>query len=90
MLNVQITELSPEAFQREALKLANNCIQKSMHYIPEADFEVYNIELDAYSINSFASQTHDTDAVYIVFADDNKVIRTLEFCTHEFMDLIIR
>ena len=88
MLHVNITELSETALQREASKIANNCIKKALHYIPEADITVYNLELDAYNVTSLSDT--DGDGVYIVFTDDNKIIRTMQFYTYEFMELIIK
>ena len=88
MLKVSITELSETALQREAAKIANNCIEKTLHYLPEADINVYNLELEAYNVTSLADRQRNY--VYIVFSDDNDIIRTLQFDTCEFMDLIIR
>lgn len=88
MLQVSVKELTASAFQREALKIANNAITKSVHYIPEADMEVFNIDLEAYNVTSL--EAPEGNIVYIVFADDHKIIRTMKFHTYEFMDLIIR
>ena len=88
MLKVSIKELSAAAFQREASKIVNNAITKSVHYIPEADMEVYNLDLEAYNVTGLSDT--DGDHVYIVFSDDNKIIRTMEFYNYEYMDLIIR
>lgn len=88
MLHVSIKELTTSAFQREASKIVNNAITKSVHYIPEADMDVYNLDLDAYNVTALADK--GGDGVYIVFADDNQIIRTMQFYTHEFIDLIIR
>lgn len=88
MLQVSIKELTAGAFQREALKIANNAIKKSVHYIPEADMTVYNLDLEAYNVTSLYAA--EGNIVYIVFADDRKIIRTMKFYTFEFMDLIIR
>lgn len=88
MLQVSIKELNRDAFQREASKIVNNAITKSVHYIPEADMEVYNLDLAAYNVTALSDQ--GSDGIYIVFSDDNKIIRTMKFYTYEFMDLIIR
>lgn len=88
MFHVSIKELTARAFQREALKIANNVIKKSVHYIPEADMEVYCLDLEAYNVTSLAAE--EGNIVYIVFSDDRKIIRTMKFNTYEFMDLIIR
>ena len=88
MLQVSIKELNRDAFQREASKIVNNAITKSVHYIPEADMEVYNLDLAAYNVTAISDT--DDDHVYIVFSDDNKIIRTMQFYTFEYMDLIIR
>ena len=88
MLHVSIKELNHDAFQREATKIVNNAITKSVHYIPEADMEVYNLDLEAFNVTALTDK--GGDGVYIVFSDDNNIIRTLQFYTFEFMDLIIR
>lgn len=88
MLHVSIKELTASAFQREASKIVNNAITKSVHYIPEADMEVYNLDLEAFNVTALTDK--GGDGVYIVFSDDNNIIRTLQFYTYEFMDLIIR
>lgn len=88
MLRVTITELTEEALQREASKITNNCIDKTLHYIPEADINVYNLELEAYNVTSLADRQRNY--VYIVFSDDNDIIRTMQFDTCEFMELIIK